>query len=263
SVDLFKKVMYDNAIKIVAITNHNAFIMERYIELSNAVKETTMVWPGIELTVDAGNGERHLIIISSPNYVEEFKDNLQKIIGDTKPDKVCIPIEKLKGLFNPNKVIYIAHYHDKEKKFFDDEVELLKGMLTSEDLLFLEPTNITSMGIFLDHDMRSIIGSDVVDWNNYPKHKIPSLRLKVDDFEMFRQYAKKDKVVVEKILSRESNFDLHLEGFWNKNLKFFKDFNIIFGGKGTGKSVLAKEIYEKLKIEHDQVKYYNSESSSV
>lgn len=263
TIEDFKAIVTENNIEIVAITNHNRFFKDRYEELSKVVNETTMVWPGIELTVHVDSGERHMIIIASPNYVDEFNDITSKLVNHTDPNSVNININELVGLFEPTNVIYIVHYHDKKKKFNDVEVSKLKEILTSEDLVFLEPTNSTSMGIFLDHDFRSIIGSDVTDWNDYPIHKIPELRLRVDGFESFRLLAMKDKRVVDKLLSKEDNFDIKIESYWDKTFTLYNDINIIFGGKGTGKSILAKEIYDYLeKNSTKNITYYNSEKAT-
>lgn len=259
----FRNIIGDNSIEVVAITNHNKFLKDRYLELREATSDIAMIWPGIELTVDAGNGERHMIIISSLKYVNDFDRIIKDLLGKTKADDVCIPLEKLNNLLDPLQVIYIVHYHDKAKKFYDSEIEKLRTVLTDQDLIFLEPTNITSMGIFLDHDMRSIIGSDVIDWDKYPINKIPELRLRIEDFECFRLLAQKDKRIVNKLLANEDSFKVHVEKHWNRDFLLYNDINIIFGGKGTGKSILAREIYTKLNLEKDKVKYFNSEDSGL
>jgi ABC-type cobalamin/Fe3+-siderophores transport system ATPase subunit len=259
----FRNIIGDNNIEVVAMTNHNKFLKDRYLELQEATSDIAMIWPGIELTVDAGNGERHMIIIASPKYVDDFDRIIKDLLGRTKADDVCIPLEKFNNLFDPLQVIYIVHYHDKTKKFYDSEIEKLITILTDKDLIFLEPTNITSMGIFLDHDMRSIIGSDVIDWDKYPINKIPELRLRIEDFECFRLLAQKDKRIVNKLLANEDSFKVHVEKHWNRDFLLYNDINIIFGGKGTGKSILAREIYTKLNLEKDKVKYFNSENSGL
>ncbi len=264
STSKFREVITENNIEIIAITNHNEFLPKRYEELKNAVSDVAQLWPGIELTVDAGSGERHMIIVSSPKHVDEFEANVSTLLKDVKPDDVCIDLKELKGVFNSSHVVYIVHYHDKTKKFYDSEIENLLEILSSDDLVFLEPTNITSMGIFLDHNMRSIIGSDVTDWNKYPIEKIPELRLKVEDFESFRLLATKDKRIVNKLLADQDNFKVKIASFWNRDFTFYKDINILFGGKGTGKSILAEEIYKYLNVNEDKkVKYFNSEKSSI
>jgi len=264
STSKFREVIIENNIEIIAITNHNKFLRKRYEELKNAVTDVAQVWPGIELTVDAGDGERHMIIVSSPKHVDEFDANVATLLKDINPDDVSINLKELKEVFNSSHVIYIVHYHHKTKKFYGSEVESLLEILSSKDLVFLEPTNITSMGIFLDHNMRSIIGSDVTDWDKYPVEKIPELRLKVENFKSFRLLATKDKRIVNKLLAEQDNFKVRIGSFWNRDFTFYNDINILFGGKGTGKSILAKEIYKYLNVNEDKkVRYFNSEKSGV
>ena len=72
--------MKDLDIKIVAITNHNYFDLNQYNEFSESVKETTMVWPGIELDIEQTPKDGHMIVICDPKNKEEFS----KIFDMTK-----------------------------------------------------------------------------------------------------------------------------------------------------------------------------------
>ena len=49
--DLFVQKVSDADVKIVAITNHNAFDIKQYYELKEAVAGFCQVWPGIEIDI--------------------------------------------------------------------------------------------------------------------------------------------------------------------------------------------------------------------
>ena len=49
--DIFKMKVETSGVEIIAITNHNHFDKEQYLEFQNDVKDMCQVWPGIELDV--------------------------------------------------------------------------------------------------------------------------------------------------------------------------------------------------------------------
>ena len=50
--ELFKEKIELADVKIVAITNHNMFDYDQYIELRNVVAGICQVWPGVEIDID-------------------------------------------------------------------------------------------------------------------------------------------------------------------------------------------------------------------
>ena len=54
---------------IVAITNHNHFDYEQYIEFQN---DDFQVWPGIELDVQGDESKGHCILAVNPKESEKF-----------------------------------------------------------------------------------------------------------------------------------------------------------------------------------------------
>ena len=50
--ELFKEKIENADIKIVAITNHNAFDLDQYKKLSNIVSGSCQVWPGVEIDLE-------------------------------------------------------------------------------------------------------------------------------------------------------------------------------------------------------------------
>ena len=67
SLEQFRQKIIDANVKIVAITNHNAFDYDQYVLLKGAVAGECAVWPGVEIDILGRNGgKNHLIIESNP-----------------------------------------------------------------------------------------------------------------------------------------------------------------------------------------------------
>ena len=49
--ELFCKKIFDADVKIVAITNHNAFDKEQFFEFKDAISENCQLWPGVEIDI--------------------------------------------------------------------------------------------------------------------------------------------------------------------------------------------------------------------
>ena len=50
-VDRFTEIIKETDVKIIAITNHNHFDHEQYIQLKNNVDGICQIWPGIEFDI--------------------------------------------------------------------------------------------------------------------------------------------------------------------------------------------------------------------
>lgn len=262
TAEKFKKVIGENDIKIVAITNHNTFDRSNFNILSTSVLGLCSIWPGIELTVNVKGEVGHLIIVASPSYIDIFESIINTLTSGKNADDVEVDYNSLKSVFQSDKVIYIAHYLGKSKSFTESSISELGKILSEDDIVLLEPSNSTTMGILLNHDYKSIIGSDVKDWDNYPIKKIPTLRVSLSDFSSFRLLAKRDKQIVESLLFDKGEITLNLESYWNKELSLYKDINVVFGGKGTGKSEFLKEVSKQFKkLGNYTINYYDSSNS--
>ena len=255
----FRSVIEKEELKVVAITNHNEFDITQYVEFSRAVSDMCQIWPGVELTVKTSDSTGHLIIVCDPDYRIVFSEKLQLIFKGNKPDQVMVALDELGNLFDPLRVIYIAHYYGKDGELQDTDIAQLKNILSRDDILFLEPSNATSMGILLNHEYKAIIGSDVKDWDKYPSNKIPELRFKVSTFSSFRLLAKRDVKTVKSLLTSSGEIMVPVGSYWNVPFILYKDINVIYGGKGTGKTELLKEIRDNIQATGNyKVRYFNS-----
>ena len=84
--ELFCKKIFDADVKIVAITNHNAFDKEQFFEFKDAISENCQLWPGVEIDIQQyGRSRWHLIVIANPDNTDIFSDCLNKLsLNQTK-----------------------------------------------------------------------------------------------------------------------------------------------------------------------------------
>ena len=252
-----KKIFFEKIcqaeVKIVAITNHNAFDYEQYKEFKDISKGYCDIWPGIELDIigktdENGKGKRgHLIVIANPKNVELFNKQVIEMIGNQDVNKFQIGVREVYKMLGMCDCIYIPHFH-KEPRLSENDIQELGELLEDSSRLFKETSDYRSLGVFSNFDYSVIIGSDVQDWNIYEKSKFADIRLPVKTFEQFCLLAKKDTQIINTLLNTKKKRDISVSPYKGVNFKlpFYEDINIIFGQKGTGKS----EILESLK------KYY-------
>ena len=113
-----------------------------------------------------------------------------------------------------------------------------------ESRVFGEPQNNRSLGVFANHNYNVIIGSDVKDWTKYQDSTFAELKLPVDSFRQFCLLSKKDKTVVDTLLNKKQSYELVAQPHASVSfkLKIFRDVNIVFGQKGTGKTEIIKSL---------------------
>lgn len=73
---LFKEKIELADVKIVAITNHNAFDYQQYLSLKESVDGLCQVWPGVEIDV-LGETKFHLIVVTKPDDAFAFSKSVE------------------------------------------------------------------------------------------------------------------------------------------------------------------------------------------
>ena len=235
--------MEDNNIGICSITNHNKFDLDEYNSIIEK-KHSFAIFPGIELDIKLDSGEeKHIILICDPECANEFRD-----IFSSEENRNCdehmleykMFIKKVKGL-KKNQIIIIPHFLDKDKVRSLNEVQkntLRKDLC--EYTIILEP-KLKSMGIINAHNELSLIGSDIIDWDKYKESadRLPEIKFLIDSFKKFYELASNPKLFIKTVLDNCEKVDVEIENSTNK-ISIYQDVNVIFGGKGAGKTQLLK-----------------------
>ena len=248
--ELFKSKIEDADIKIVAITNHNAFDIEQYRTLSNIVSGSCLVWPGVEIDVfERGSKRWHLIVVANPKEVEEFSAKVTELFNGKDLNECTQMLDDICNSFKEIDVIYIAHYYQKKPAMPPADEEKLYQLVGEPYRIFKETSNESSMSVFANYSYNVLVGSDVKDWNQYEKCSFSELKLPVDSYEQFCLLAKRDENVVQTLLNKKDSKHLiaHPAEGVNLSVQIYADMNIIFGQKGTGKTQIVKSLCDDMK----------------
>lgn len=262
-VKTFSKYMKDLDIKIVAITNHNYFDLEQYDEFSESVKETTMVWPGIELDIKQTPKNGHMIVICNPKYKKEFSECFN--ISKNESEKYSIDINDLGEKTKNLDCIFICHYYRKKPEINDEVIHDIEKSGIEENRIFREPSNYKTLGIFATFNNNVIIGSDVQDWNKYEECNFSNLKLDVDSFEQFLLLSRKETTIITTLLNKKNKekFIMKPHDTIKLPIELYEDINIIFGDKGTGKTEMLKSLEQEMISKNMSViTYYGNEKDS-
>lgn len=255
----FSKVINENEVKIVAITNHNKFDLEQYNDFLKVAKGNFQLWPGIELDIRTNaNSKGHLIIVSNPKEVDLFAQSCNRLLEGMNVDKDMILIDNIIEEFKDKDIIMLAHYLNKNPVLTESEIKLLEDKMTGIPI-YREPQNLKSAGIMYAHGLDCFVGSDVHDWDDYPGESLPELKLPVQSFEKFKLLIRKDKEVIDTFvnLKKREGINVHVGGD-SYDIPLYNDVNVIFGGKGTGKSEILKSIYSQVAAKSsNKVSYYD------
>ncbi len=181
-------------VKILAITNHNHFDINQYKRFHDLVEDTCQIWPGVELDVIDDSKRAHLIVIANPKNAERFDKALTDLLKGIHADTFTSTIEEIVGCFDKLDVIYITHYSSKKPDMSDAGIAKLMSQASNKQRVLKEASNSISAGIYVSHGHKSIFGSDIKNWADYPEisKTLPDLRLPVESFEQFCLLLEKD-----------------------------------------------------------------------
>lgn len=246
--EIFIKKMNENEVCMCSITNHNKFDLEEFNKIKS-LDEELVIFPGIELDVVSDSNQSHIVLVCDPVQ----KDKFYKIFdNDTSRnyDEFTLSSEdfilKVKE-FNPDEIIIIPHFLDKDKKrSINFSFKNVLGTELSDYVIILEPGKLATMGIINAHKELAIIGSDVKDWSNYSSSNLPEIKFKIGTFKKFVELAKDGTLLIKSLLNTTSHETLPFD---EGEISLFNDINIIFGEKGSGKTILLEQkilpYYEK------------------
>lgn len=231
--------MLKEGVGIASITNHNKFDLEEFNEVSRQ-SDDLMMFPGIELDVKIGDKRRQVIIIANPS----IKDTFSEVYNDPDRDheKYCIEYDQFINLvkrFKVDDVIIVPHFYNKDNGITISEKDELCKDLEGYTVI-VEPANLVSMTIInSNEDYLSLVGSDVQDWSKYSSSMALEIKFDIDSFSKFYELAREPKIFVKNALDGSESNSIKINN--NGELILYDDLNIIFGEKGSGKTVLIDD----------------------
>lgn len=244
SPENFVKKMEQHNVVMCAITNHNKFDIKEFDTILS-IDHNFIIFPGIELDIQFSEKKHyHTILICDPTEANKFYDIFD---NDSSRDYDSFIlsyesfISKVKE-FDNDKIIIIPHFLDKDKRraFSPDDKAKLQSDL-EEYVVILEPGKIQTMGIINSHDELSLLGSDIKNWELYSSHNLPEIKFQIDSFGKFYELASNPKLFIKTVLDGAKKYSIPLSDDRLSTLDIFEDINIIFGEKGSGKTVLLEK----------------------
>lgn len=236
SPENYVATMLKEGVGIASITNHNKFDLKEFSEVSRRSDDLIM-FPGIELDVKIGDKRRQVIIIANPS----IKDTFSEVYNDPDRDyeKYCIEYDQFINSvkrFEVDDVIVIPHFYNKDNGITISEKDELCKDLEGYTVI-VEPANLVSMTIInSNEDYLSLVGSDVQDWSKYSSSMALEIKFDIDSFSKFYELAREPKIFVKNALDGSESNSIKINN--NGELMLYDDLNIIFGEKGSGKTVL-------------------------
>lgn len=106
SLSSLRRYVEDNCIDGIAITNHNKFDLEQFIQIRNSL--SIIVFPGIEIDIENG----HLLVIADTDNIEDFSGRCSRIsaIFEDSHRKSISEDEFLTVFTEPQEYLLIPHY---------------------------------------------------------------------------------------------------------------------------------------------------------
>ena len=230
----------EEEVGVCAITNHNKFDKSEY-ETVKSLNPELNIFPGIELDIDFHDERRHVVVVCNPKKANEFYATFDNEPARNYNEHSLLYEEFLAKVktFEKENIIVIPHFMDKDRGFTIDERKELFDNL-KEYVVILETSKLRTMGVVNDHEEHlSLIGSDVKDWTVYSKDVLPELKFNIDSFEKFYELACDAKNFVKNVLKGSDQYLIAVDD--KSSIAIFDDINVIFGEKGSGKTILLKD----------------------
>lgn len=258
-VDKIKKA----EVKMVAITNHNEFDLNSFNNTNRLVQDDFILLPGIELDIKGVHNERgHIIVVYDNKKANEFDELTNLLIKETNPNNCLVDLEDFIEYINKFECLVMAHYLKPDQLHFDSLCEI-RSKIKNNYRFFYEPGNFRTLGIMLNHDLRVLKGTDHSDWNTYEFQDFATLRLEVDSYQQFMLFLRRDEKVIETLLERLDSYKIDISFTSNETeiVNFFNGINVLFGTKGTGKSVCLEKVYKYFSDKSFKVSRYSPDKN--
>ncbi|QJG66423.1 hypothetical protein HGG64_01715 [Mycoplasma phocoeninasale] len=274
----FRQQMKKSDIMIAAITNHNYFEKNEYLDYKSENGEYILL-PGIELNVyffDNKEIRKQINVIAGDDEenVNKFQESVKKLQKmwerDSKENKV-ISLNNFIELFDKDKWIFLLDFKSNKNTRIGlggpEYNEIVNS--TKNAFIFSDVNKPATYLVLSAKKYNAIVGSDVTDWDNYYEnsYKLLSTSLNIDNYSLlfkllnfrFKEDNKLDNKIFKNIKS-EIISEIEMKAgeslFKIKNLEIKQGINVIFGEKSTGKTEILKSINKK--FENDSIYYESS-----
>lgn len=239
SMNSLKQYIEKMELDIIAITNHNIFNYEQFLEIVNELE--IKVLPGIEINFEGG----HLLLLSENENLLDFSKKCQKVNEKIKNVHDFISIDELKDIFeNLNNYLLIPHNPKKPKV----PMNIIREMSD-----YISAIEVSSIKDFLrehkdNEEFVPLWFSDIriTTKLNDKKRGRTYLDIEEDSLSSIKMaLSNKSKV---KLTIDESN---RLFPINNEGVQVSTGLNVLMGERSSGKSYFLNEVEEcNINVKH-------------
>ena len=232
SLDALKSYIKENALDVIAITNHNLFDEKQFNEIVNNLTGITMVYPGIEINIGTKKG--HLLVIADSSNVSDFANRCAKINERITSPDMFISAEEFMDIF-PNLGQYMLIPHmEKNPSVDEDTLSILRDNICCGEVgsikkfIYYQKNDAMPTPVYFS-DIRPVDGTVFPVRATYIDTEdvsLSSLKLCLQD---------KTKVTLNK--EKGKNLFAALP-----NLMLSTGLNVIIGSRSSGKSYTLNRI---------------------
>lgn len=236
SMKKLKEYVAEQKIDGIAITNHNIFDKEQFLDIQNELGDSCVVMPGIEIDLGIKYGG-HIICITTQDDIDDFVQRCKLVSQKIENQNSFVKYKEFKEIFTDlGKYIWIPHY-DKdpvldEKIIKDMGSHIVCGEVGSVKKFIYNIKNSDSLTPVLFSDMRIM----------EELQKFPLRQTYFDIGEISVASIKAALLSKTRIsLSEEEGNSLF---YVLPNLKISTGLNVMIGSRSSGKTVTLNEINE-------------------
>lgn len=269
--DLVKK----NEIGIIGLTNHNKLDIEKYEELKSLFAEKKLncvLSLGIEKESKLSNNSFHWILHFSDTAIKKLQETKEISFFSNESDleKISSKLGKMK--IEENVIVY--PHINKHKSLPKDDLQKFRKIFRDITVIF-DVNNKNDLSVINDSGNMALVGSDAKSKDGFLEkaNELTEIKFIFKTLEGFILFIKENDVDPTQISNiEEKKFKLIL--YENRpNLKTLKsieeiDFiyyknqiNILFGKRGTGKSLILSSLYKS--SDSENYDYYDGSKSDI
>lgn len=245
-------------VKYVGITNHNTFNIEQFNEFSS--DQEIFVFPGIELDLLLKDDKdyKNINLIFSPNY----KNNLHNVVNSWGNDRYKINgLDELLSTFDKFNPIYFCDHKSVEKRRVPDKV-VRELMTKTENPVLADCKKIRTNLVLGFNNIYAMTATDNEDWLNYEEYAkiLGNINWDIKSFEELHKLLKFDNSITKILLERKESKIYNIEIQKDPaQIKIVSGLNILFGGKGTGKTKIIEGIKNHIeKVDNLKTSHYKA-----
>ena len=128
SLGVFERYVTEARIDVVAITNHNLFDSNQFIQIRNAI--SAQAFPGIEINLGSG----HLLLISNVSDISSFEAKCAQVSSRTPKPTDSITVDELEGIFGDLSDYLLIPHYQKSRAISRADFEALKRYFTAGEV---------------------------------------------------------------------------------------------------------------------------------